>query len=217
MMITPAARIAAALAEEAVFRAVENSPTAAAAYAAEVPRAGTVKVVLSKLGRGAGRIEMADGTQAVLYPDNAAFLPTALHDPAEEHLDEAVSLFRELIRKAYDAGGEPFKFGKWTLLGGKGITLAMHEGAAQAVAARPSRFRLFPKPGETRDPERIDRILEKLGEIWKQQPDTRLGQLVSNLSAMANPKGDVYFTEDHDIEKVIDGQLEEKRGTGPRP
>ncbi len=33
-----------------------------------------------------------------------------------------------------------------------------------------------------RDPARIDKILAVLGELWKLQPDTRLGQLLLNFA-----------------------------------
>ena len=32
-----------------------------------------------------------------------------------------------------------------------------------------------------RDPERIPKVLELFGELWKQRPDARFGQLISNL------------------------------------
>ena len=34
-----------------------------------------------------------------------------------------------------------------------------------------------------RDPARIERILDKIKEIWVRQPDTRFNQLVHNLKA----------------------------------
>jgi len=33
-----------------------------------------------------------------------------------------------------------------------------------------------------RDPKRIDEVLQRLGELWRQHPDMRLGQLVANLT-----------------------------------
>lgn len=43
-----------------------------------------------------------------------------------------------------------------------------------------------------RDPNRIDSILQDLGEIWKKYPDMRLGQLISNLDA----ETPIYYTGD---------------------
>ena len=37
-----------------------------------------------------------------------------------------------------------------------------------------------------RDINRIDRILAQLGELWKQYPDLRLGQLISNTRIQEN-------------------------------
>lgn len=51
-----------------------------------------------------------------------------------------------------------------------------------------------------RDPSRIDRILEKLGSVWKANPDLRLCQLVRNLSG----KTDSFFVEDPEIEAALD-------------
>lgn len=49
-----------------------------------------------------------------------------------------------------------------------------------------------------RDPARIDRILAKLGEVWKQYPDQRLGQLVCNLLGH-----EAWIPEDDKLEKVM--------------
>lgn len=53
-----------------------------------------------------------------------------------------------------------------------------------------------------RDPQRIDRIVEKLGEAWKKVPDWRLGQLVSNLQG-AGPQ-DVFHLDDERTEALLD-------------
>lgn len=63
-----------------------------------------------------------------------------------------------------------------------------------------------------RDPERIDRILDKLGQVWKRQPDLRLGQLIIDL----HPRGDfacpeVFHVEDDSLECQIDRFLKEGR------
>jgi hypothetical protein len=54
-----------------------------------------------------------------------------------------------------------------------------------------------------RDPERIDRILAKLGKAWHAAPDLRLGQLIYNLTFGGNAL-DPYYTEDGPIEKALD-------------
>lgn len=52
-----------------------------------------------------------------------------------------------------------------------------------------------------RDPDRIDRILVALGDLWKTVPDWRLGQVVSNL--LGPGRQDVFFTEDDEWERLI--------------
>jgi len=42
-----------------------------------------------------------------------------------------------------------------------------------------------------RDPERIDKVLAAVGEVWKQYPDLRFTQLIGNL-----PFTDPYYMED---------------------
>jgi hypothetical protein len=60
------------------------------------------------------------------------------------------------------------------------------------------------------DPGRIDRITAKLAKVWKQYPDWRLGQLVSNL--LGPGKRDVFFLDDDEWEKRLDSLLLEDSG-----
>lgn len=53
-----------------------------------------------------------------------------------------------------------------------------------------------------RDPERIDRIVDKLREVWHTVPDWRLGQLVSNL--IGPGRQDVFYREDDEWEASLD-------------
>ena len=55
-----------------------------------------------------------------------------------------------------------------------------------------------------RDPERIDRILSKLGERWKVNPDWRLGQLLCNITK-GEVEGGVFYFEDDALEVHLDG------------
>lgn len=50
-----------------------------------------------------------------------------------------------------------------------------------------------------RDPDRIDRILAKIREVWAEQPDLRLCQLLGNVL----PDGDNYFLEDDELERLV--------------
>jgi uncharacterized protein YihD (DUF1040 family) len=59
-----------------------------------------------------------------------------------------------------------------------------------------------------RDPARIDRILKLLEQRWKEQPDQRLGQLVTNFSTYVDDAGwaheiDVFNREDDEIEASL--------------
>lgn len=46
-----------------------------------------------------------------------------------------------------------------------------------------------------RDVNRIDKILEQIGRVWKQYPDLRLGQLLLNV--LGDPM--LYYAEDDEI------------------
>lgn len=54
-----------------------------------------------------------------------------------------------------------------------------------------------------RDPKRIDRICDLLEDFWKQVPDWRLGQLISNVIGRRDP----FFIEDEDMEKSLECYL----------
>jgi len=65
-----------------------------------------------------------------------------------------------------------------------------------------------------RDPARIDRVGTKLLELWKLEPDQRLGQLVVNI--MRRESGtielpDVQLMEDDRFEELLDAELEVQR------
>jgi uncharacterized protein YihD (DUF1040 family) len=61
-----------------------------------------------------------------------------------------------------------------------------------------------------RPANRIERILSKLKGIWEKEPDTRLGQLLINL--IGYEKGDVYYFEDEELEKLIDEEISKLKG-----
>ena len=44
-----------------------------------------------------------------------------------------------------------------------------------------------------RDPKRIERMLGKLGQLWKQTPDWRLGQLLLNVGFPESPAAFYMF------------------------
>jgi hypothetical protein len=53
-----------------------------------------------------------------------------------------------------------------------------------------------------RDPQRINRILAKLKEVWIVRPDLRLGQLVMNFDF-----DDLYQVEDDVMEMHLDSLI----------
>lgn len=52
-----------------------------------------------------------------------------------------------------------------------------------------------------RNPKRIPKILNKIEEIWKEYPDLRLGQLISNMSDRS-PWPLFYIEDDELIERL---------------
>ena len=50
-----------------------------------------------------------------------------------------------------------------------------------------------------RDPNRIDKVLDEIKEIWKKYPDLRLGQLLCNV--LQDPA--LYYVEDNDLVKYV--------------
>jgi len=51
-----------------------------------------------------------------------------------------------------------------------------------------------------RDPQRIDRILALIGQIWKQNPDLRLCQLLENTFEGSHC---IYHKEDSNLEENL--------------
>lgn len=51
-----------------------------------------------------------------------------------------------------------------------------------------------------RKEERIDPTLERLGKVWKQYPDLRLGQLILNVAR--DPM--LYYLEDEELIKTLE-------------
>lgn len=54
-----------------------------------------------------------------------------------------------------------------------------------------------------RNPERIPKIMKELEEFWKQNPNWRLGQLVSNLSYELIGDNDPFFIEDEKLLELL--------------
>lgn len=56
-----------------------------------------------------------------------------------------------------------------------------------------------------RNPDRIDRIINKVRDFWKIYPDWRLGQLVSNI---VQNDMTIFHIEDEDFEKRLEEWIE---------
>ena len=54
-----------------------------------------------------------------------------------------------------------------------------------------------------RNPERIPEVLKELEEFWKQNPDLRLGQIISNLSYESMRNNDPFYMEDKDLLELL--------------
>lgn len=54
-----------------------------------------------------------------------------------------------------------------------------------------------------RNPDRIPEMLKELEEFWKQVPDLRLGQIISNLSYESMKNNDPFYMEDDDLLELL--------------
>lgn len=54
-----------------------------------------------------------------------------------------------------------------------------------------------------RDIKRIPIILEELEKVWKENPDFRLGQLITVVSRPSTPHPTTFYIEDDKILKAI--------------
>ena len=54
-----------------------------------------------------------------------------------------------------------------------------------------------------RDPKRIPEMLKELEEFWKQVPDWRLGQVISNFSYEITGNNDPFYIEDKDLLELL--------------
>ena len=54
-----------------------------------------------------------------------------------------------------------------------------------------------------RNPERIPEVLKELEKFWKQNPDWRLGQVISNFSYEIMGNNDPFYIEDKDLLELL--------------
>lgn len=56
-----------------------------------------------------------------------------------------------------------------------------------------------------RDPDRIDKILKLISEIWHKNPDLRLCQLIGNCFSDCVPRPvDLYYIEDDELQDELE-------------
>jgi len=54
-----------------------------------------------------------------------------------------------------------------------------------------------------RNPERIPEVLKELEKFWKQVPDWRLGQVISNLNYEITGNNDPFYLEDEHLLQIL--------------
>lgn len=54
-----------------------------------------------------------------------------------------------------------------------------------------------------RNPERISEVLKELEKFWKQVPNWRLGQVISNFSYELMGNNDPFYMEDTDLLELL--------------
>lgn len=59
-----------------------------------------------------------------------------------------------------------------------------------------------------RDPTRIDAMLAALRETWLESPDLRLGQLIVNAVRPSAPCPEVFYVEDEELTRRLNGYRE---------
>lgn len=59
------------------------------------------------------------------------------------------------------------------------------------------------KENKMRNPDRIPEILKELEEFWKQVPDWRLGQVISNFSYELTGNNDPFYIEDNKLLELL--------------
>ena len=67
-----------------------------------------------------------------------------------------------------------------------------------------------------RDPDRIPTVLHEIEKLWRQYPDWRLGQLICNLAAWADPTQNVVWDiEDAALLAEIERHLQQNGTAAP--
>jgi hypothetical protein len=64
------------------------------------------------------------------------------------------------------------------------------------------------RPPTFRDPARIERLVKLLRQIWRANPDLRLGQIVVKALEEVDGSGPIFYAEDHRTERGLQLLLE---------
>ncbi|MDJ0895763.1 MAG: hypothetical protein QNJ92_11535 [Alphaproteobacteria bacterium] len=62
-----------------------------------------------------------------------------------------------------------------------------------------------------RDPERIDEILDLVRQVWLEDPDLRLGQIIVNAVRPRDPCPEIFAAEDGALRRGLTRLLEDLR------
>jgi hypothetical protein len=68
-----------------------------------------------------------------------------------------------------------------------------------------------------RDPERIEEVLGLVREVWLEDPDLRLGQIVVNAARPRNACPEIFAIEDAELRRGLALLLERLRQRPRRP
>lgn len=55
-----------------------------------------------------------------------------------------------------------------------------------------------------RNPDRIQPMLDKLAEFWKEHPDFRLGQLIMTIGMTGEHNPKLFYMEDEEFLKLLE-------------
>ena len=64
-----------------------------------------------------------------------------------------------------------------------------------------------------RDPDRIDQILTRLGDLWKQSPDMRFYQIIQYITP--SDVSDTFYVEDDRALRWIEQRIEQQEEDEP--
>lgn len=83
----------------------------------------------------------------------------------------------------------------------------MHDPLFESGAVKSIKrvLKTHPFPTHGKHPERINRILEKLQEVWRRHPDLRLAQLLVITSGATQPCPELFNFEDDALLHALEG------------